>query len=82
MVPELAKQSLLSGGKFEEAGYLSVCNLGEVNIYDGQTATITVSEDAVLKGWRSPCKKIWLIPLRVQVKDLNMHTLILNGPTE
>ena len=50
MVPALANQSLLSGGKFAEAGYVSVCDGDEVNIYDGGTATITVSEYAVLKG--------------------------------
>ena len=49
MVPALANQSLLSGGKFVEAGYVSVCDGDEVNIYDGQTEKITVSEDAVLK---------------------------------
>ena len=58
MVPSLANQSLLSGGIFAEAGYVSVCDGDEVNIYDGWTATITVSEDAVLKGWRCPCTKL------------------------
>ena len=32
MVPVLANQSLLSGGKFAEAGYVSVCDGDEVNI--------------------------------------------------
>ena len=52
MVPELANQSLLSGGKFAEEGYMSICDGDEVKIYYGLTATITVSEYAVLKGWR------------------------------
>ena len=43
MVPLLSNQSLLSGEKFIEAGYVSVCNGGEVNICDGHTAKITVS---------------------------------------
>ena len=37
MVPELANKSFLSGGKFSEAGYVSVCNGDEVKIYDGHT---------------------------------------------
>ena len=34
MVPALAGQSLLSGAKFAEAGYISVCDGDEVNLYD------------------------------------------------
>ena len=81
MVPALANQSLLSGGKFAEAGYVSVCNGDEVKIYYGQTATIIVSEDVVLKGWWCTRTKLWRIPLQEQVTDLNIHTLLLNGPT-
>ena len=50
IIPELANQLLLSEGKFAEAGYVSICDGNRVNIYDGRTATITVSEEAVLKG--------------------------------
>ena len=50
MVPALTDQSLLSGGKFAEAGYISICDGEEVNIYDGRTARIEVSEAAVLRG--------------------------------
>lgn len=54
IVPALGRNSLLSGGKFAEAGYVSICDDKEVNIYDGRTAKIVVSEEAVLKGWRCP----------------------------
>ena len=50
MVPALAGQSLLSGAKFDEAGYISVCDGEEVNLYDSRTTRIVVSEEAVLKG--------------------------------
>ena len=63
MVPELANQSLLSGGKVLESGYVSVCDGYKIKIYYGRTATITVSEDAVLKGWRFPHTKLWRITL-------------------
>ena len=52
MAPALADQSLISGGNFAEAGYISICDGEEVNIYDGRTARIEVSEAAVLRGWR------------------------------
>ena len=49
--PALANQSLLSGNKFAKAGYVSICDDSEVNIYNGHTIKIVVSEAAVLKGW-------------------------------
>ena len=48
MVPVLTNQYLISGGKFTETGYVSVCDGEEVNIYNGHTSKITVSEKAVL----------------------------------
>ena len=50
MVPDLAGQSLLSGAKFAEAGYISVCNVDEVRFYDSRTVRIVVLEENVLKG--------------------------------
>ena len=49
-VPALAVQSLLSGAKFANAGYISVCDNNKVNLYDSHTARIVVSEEAMLKG--------------------------------
>ena len=54
IVPGIADQSLLSGEKFAKAGYVFICDDEEVNIYDGRTIKISVSEEAVLKGWRCP----------------------------
>ena len=54
MVPALKDNSLLSGGKFSQAGYEAVCDDKKVSFYDGKTAKITVSEEAVLTGWRCP----------------------------
>ena len=50
--PGLADQSLLSGENFAKAGYVSICDDAEVNIYDSRTVKISVSEKSVLKGWR------------------------------
>ena len=62
------------------AGYISVCDSNEVNLYDSQTAHIKVSEEDVLKVWFCPHTKMRRIPLKVQVNDINMHTLILDTP--
>ena len=81
MVPALANQYLLSRGKFSEAGYVSVCNGEEVNIYNGHIAKITVSDKYVLTGWRCSRTRLWRIPLQEQVTNPNIHTLLLNYPT-
>ena len=77
MVPALADQSLLSGTKFSDAGYISICNDKEVNIYDGCTARILVSERAVLKGCKCPRTKLWRVPLQPRVTNLKTNILLL-----
>ena len=79
--PALSDQSLLSGNKFVEAGYVSTCDDSEVNIYDGRTVKIVVSEEAVLKGWRCPRTGMWRVPLHHNVTNLNTDTLLLDAPT-
>ena len=64
MVRALENQYLLSRVKFAEADHVSLCDIDEVNIYDGQTATITLAEEAVLKGWRCLRTKLWRITIR------------------
>ena len=36
-VLDLVDQTLLSGSKFVDAGYISICDANEVNIYDALT---------------------------------------------
>ena len=80
MVPALSGQSLLSGAKVSEARYISVCDSEKVNLYDRRTARIKVSEEAVPKGRFFPHTKMWIIPVKSQVADLNRQTLILDSP--
>ena len=81
MFHTLANQSLLSGSKFSDAGYISICDSKEVNIYDGHTSRILVSERAVFIVWKCPRTKPWHVLLQPCVTNLNTHTLLLNGPT-
>ena len=81
MVPALADQSLLSGNKIPQAGYVTICDNQEVNIYDGRTVKKIVSEKAVLKGWFCPKYRMWRIPLQPHISNNNTDTLLLNGPT-
>ena len=79
MVPSLKDNSLLSGGKFAYAGYVSVCNDKKMSLYDGKPAKITVSEKAVLTGWRCPKSNLWRIPLvNCVMNNENIETLLLN----
>ena len=80
MVPGLVDASLLSTSKLATAGYITVYDGNEVNVYDGTTTKIVVSEEAVLKGWRCPKSTLWRIPLTAQVRNLNTDTLLLDSP--
>ena len=84
IVPDLVEQSLLSGRKFADAGYISIYDENEVNIYDLHTTKIVVSEAAVLKRWRCPIAKLWRISLRANIRDLNLKqdTLVLDTPND
>ena len=79
--PVLADQSLISGEKFSKAGYVLICYDEEVNIYEGRTVKIIVSDEAVLKGWRCPRTRMWRIPLQHTVQNEQTDTLILNSPS-
>ena len=81
MVPSLDEKSLLSGNKFIQADNVTICDNQEVNIYDGRTEKIIVSEKAVLKGWFSPKSRMWCIPLQPHISNNNTDILLLNGPT-
>ena len=81
MVHALADQSLLSGSKFANAGYISICDNKEVNIYDGRTSRVLVSERAVFIVLKCPRTKLWNVLLKPCVTNLNTHTLLLDGPT-
>ena len=50
IVPNL-QSDLMSIGKMADAGYLTICDGKEVNIYDMHNATYTVSRGSVLRGW-------------------------------
>ena len=50
MVPGLVDASLLSTIKLASAGFITVYNRKEVNVYDGSGTKIIVYKEAVLKG--------------------------------
>ena len=82
IVPALAQDSLISGPKFAEAGYVTLLTPKELLIYDGEGLEITVSKDAVLRGWRDPGSKgMWRIPLEPQKAPTQSKYVLLNKKT-
>jgi hypothetical protein len=54
ITPGVDETSLISTVKFAEAGYVTIFDRDEVNVYDERDTVITVSRSAILRGWREP----------------------------
>jgi hypothetical protein len=64
ITPGINKISLISTVKFAKAGYITIFDRDEVNIYDQCDSVITVSRSAILRGWHGPgTNNLWRIPL-------------------
>ena len=62
MVPGLKTNSLISGPKFADAGYVTVLTPKELLIYDGIDLEMIVNKEAFIKGWRD-ASGLWRMPL-------------------
>ena len=83
IVPSIKTHSLLSTAKFAEAGYITVFDDEEVNIYDAQNTTLKVSRGAIVRGWFDKTANLWRIPLIPVVLNNNTDTVLVNKqPTE
>ncbi len=72
----------MSTSKFVNADYIVIYDKSEVNFYKAKATKITVSEEAVLKGWPFPAAGLWWLPLVENPVNLNTNTLLLDHPTE
>ena len=61
IVPGL-QQTLLSGSKFADAGYVAVYDEDEVNFYN--KGDVKIDADAVIRGYRCPRTGLWRVPLQ------------------
>ena len=52
MMLELTETTLVSAAKLAEAGYVSIFDNDEVNLYDTYNTVITVSRNEVLRGYK------------------------------
>ena len=81
LVPAMKQDTLISIGKFADAGYFTIFDGEEVNIYDGLKARLKISKVMVIKGWRDPETGLYRIPLKERIDNLNMDTVLLNKET-
>ena len=81
ITPGVNETSLISTVKFAEAGYITIFDRDEVNIYDERDTVIKVSRAAILRGWREPgTNDLWRIPLVPVVRNNNTDTIIVKRP--
>ncbi len=51
-----------------------------INVYNTNNTVITVTKEAILRGWRDKDNKLWHIPLVDMVQNQNTDTIIVNRP--
>ena len=80
IVPGITEDSLVSTIKMADAGYISIFDGEEVNIYDASNTQITVTRGAVLRGWQDATCGLWRIPLVKNVTNENTDTVLVKAP--
>jgi len=84
ITPGITSNSLLSTGKCADANYITVFDKEQVNVYDVNDVTISVTRGAILQGWRDS-NGLWRIPLLHTVRQDNVNnvsteTVLVNKP--
>ena len=80
IAPSIESNSLLSTAKFAKAGYITVFDNGEVNIYNAHDTKLIVSRGAILQGWFDKTHNLWQTPLIPVVLNNNTDTVLVNKP--
>ena len=84
MVPGLVHRSLNSVRKLTDANYFAIFDEDQVNIYNANNTTVTVSRGAILMGWRDKENKslcrIPLVKTGVTINNLSTQTVMVDKP--
>jgi hypothetical protein len=59
ITPGVRQHSLLSSGNYTDANNITVFDKDTVNVYNTSNTIITVTKDAILRGWRDTNNKLW-----------------------
>jgi hypothetical protein len=71
----------MSTAKFSNAGYTTIFDGDQVNIYDQHDTVITVSRAAIIRGWRElGTNELFWIPLVPVVRNNNTETILVKRP--
>jgi len=71
----------MSTAKFSDAGYTTIFEGDQVNIYDQHDTVITVSRAAIIRGWREPgTNDLFRIPLVPVIRNNNTETILVKRP--
>ncbi len=71
---------LLSTAKFTTAGYITVFDGKEVNIYVASNTEVIITREAILSGWFDKTANLWRIPLLPLVQNTNTDTVLVKKP--
>ncbi len=71
---------LLSTANFATAGYITVFDSKEVNIYNASNTEVIVTREAILRGWFDKTANLWRIPLLPLVQNTNTDTILVKKP--
>jgi hypothetical protein len=75
-IPTL-KTTLISNSKLADAGYITVFDKDEVNVYNSTTTKIVPTMQAVLTGWRDKITGLWQFPLKEKVENQATDTKLM-----
>ena len=71
----------MSTAKFSDAGYTTIFEGDQVNIYDQHDTVITVSRAAIIRGWQEPgTNDLFWIPLVHVIRNNNIETILVKQP--
>jgi hypothetical protein len=80
IIPTIATNLLLSTAKFATAGYITVFDGKEVDIYDASNTEVIVTREAILRGLFDKTANLWCIPLFSLVWNTNTNTVLVKKP--
>ena len=80
IIPALKHNSLISVPKLSQAQYITVFDGDEVNVYDGHTTKIHVTNEAVMAGWLCKKTNLYRIPLKPNMKTSTQTPFLSTGP--
>ncbi len=79
-VPTIAKNSLLSIPKAAEAGYITVFDNEEVNIYNARDTKVVMIGKAIVRGCYDKLATLWWVPLVPIILNKNTDTVFTSKP--